>query len=75
MIVTLDKRAHNPYLVASGLADRPEDYQEVSWSLTDRDGATTLTVTETNLPSEQAKAISEESWKAALTSLKELLET
>ena len=23
MIVTLDKRAHNPYLVASGLADQP----------------------------------------------------
>ena len=23
VIVTLDKRAHNPYLVASGLADRP----------------------------------------------------
>ena len=23
VIVTLDKRAHNPYLVASGLADHP----------------------------------------------------
>jgi hypothetical protein len=23
VVVTLDKRAHNPYLVASGLADRP----------------------------------------------------
>jgi hypothetical protein len=23
VIVTLDKRAHNPYLVASGLADTP----------------------------------------------------
>jgi hypothetical protein len=23
VIVTLDKRAHNPYLVASGLADKP----------------------------------------------------
>jgi hypothetical protein len=23
VIVTIDKRAHNPYLVASGLADRP----------------------------------------------------
>jgi hypothetical protein len=22
-VVTLDKRAHNPYLVASGLADQP----------------------------------------------------
>jgi hypothetical protein len=23
VIVTMDKRAHNPYLVASGLADKP----------------------------------------------------
>jgi hypothetical protein len=23
VVVTLDKRAHNPYLVASGLADQP----------------------------------------------------
>jgi hypothetical protein len=23
VIVTIDKRAHNPYLVASGLADQP----------------------------------------------------
>jgi len=23
VVVTIDKRAHNPYLVASGLADKP----------------------------------------------------
>ena len=57
------------------MPDRPEHYQEVSWSLTDRDGATTLTVAETNLPSQEAKAISEESWKAVLDNLKDLLET
>jgi uncharacterized protein YndB with AHSA1/START domain len=66
---------HSHWSPASGVADRPEHYQEVSWSLTDRDGATTLTVAETNLPSEEAKTISEESWKAALTNLKDLLET
>ena len=66
---------HSHWSPASGVPDRPEHYQEVSWSLTDRDGSTTLTVAEINLPSEEAKAISEESWKAALTNLKDLLET
>ncbi|TMK61015.1 MAG: hypothetical protein E6G54_00955 [Actinobacteria bacterium] len=66
---------HSHWSPASGVSDRPEHYQEVSWSLTDRDGATTLTVAETNLPSQEAKAISEESWKAVLDNLKDLLET
>ena len=66
---------HSHWSPASGVPDRPENYQEVSWSLTDRDGATTLTVAETNLPSQEAKAISEEGWRAALTNLKDLLET
>ena len=66
---------HSHWSPASGVPDRPEHYQEVSWSLTDRDGATTLTVAETNLPSQEAKAISEESWKAVLDNLKDLLET
>ena len=66
---------HSHWSPASGVPDRPEHYQEVSWSLRDRDGATTLTVAETNLPSVEAKAISEESWKAALTNLEDLLET
>ncbi len=65
---------HSHWSPASGLPDRPEHYQEVTWSLSDRDGDTILTVAETNLPSQEAKAISERSWKAALTNLKEQLE-
>ncbi len=65
---------HSHWSPASGLPDRPEHYQEVTWSLSDRDGETVLTVAETNLPSQEAKAISERSWKAALTNLKEQLE-
>ena len=66
---------HSHWSPASGVPDRPEHYQEVTWSLSERDGGTTLTVAETNLPSQEAKAISKESWKAALTNLKDLLET
>jgi len=57
-----------------GLPDRPENYQEVTWALEERGAMTKLTVTERNLPSEEAKAVSENAWTTALTSLKGVLE-
>jgi uncharacterized protein YndB with AHSA1/START domain len=65
---------HTHWSDVSGFADRPEHYQEVTWALRARDGGTELTVSERNLPSEEAKAESEKAWTAALTSLKTLLE-
>jgi hypothetical protein len=58
----------------SGLPDEPQNYQEVSWALTGGDDSTRLTITERNLPSEEAKDASEEGWRIALTGLKEMLE-
>lgn len=58
----------------SGLPDRPEHYQEVTWTLVERGEKTELTVSEKNLPSQQAKAVSETSWATVLRNLKELLE-
>jgi hypothetical protein len=46
----------------------------VSWALSERDGETELTVSEVNLPSEQAKAVSEQSWAIVPGNLKTLLE-
>jgi uncharacterized protein YndB with AHSA1/START domain len=65
---------HNHWSDVSGVPDIPENYQEVSWALSERNGTTELTITERNLPSEEAKAVSEEGWKTALKSLKEVLE-
>ena len=65
---------HTHWSDLSGAPDDPEHHQEVSWALMERDGATELTISERNLPSEEAKAVSEESWKAAVESLKALLE-
>lgn len=65
---------HTHWSPVSGLPDRPEHYQEVTWSLSERDAGTELTVSEINLPSEEAKAVSEQAWNAALAVLKELLE-
>jgi len=65
---------HSHWSALSGKPDSPENYQQVTWELTEQDGATELVITEHNLPSEEAKAVSEEGWKAALNNLKELLE-
>ena len=66
---------HTHWSPVSGLSDRPENYQEVTWALSGSDGATELTVTERNLPSEDAKKASDQGWAVALAGLKELLET
>ena len=68
-----DLLVHTHWSDLSGKPDRPEHYQEVSWALAERDGATELTITERNLPSEEGKALSEQSWKAVLDNLKTLL--
>ncbi len=66
---------HTHWSPLSGLPDRPENHQEVSWALSEHGGTTELTITEVNLPSEDARSVSERAWKAALAGLKDLLES
>lgn len=65
---------HTHWSALSGLPDRPEHYQEVRWALTGSDGGTVLTVSETNLPSEEAKATSDRTWPVVLENLRRVLE-
>jgi uncharacterized protein YndB with AHSA1/START domain len=65
---------HSHWSPGSGLPDLPESYQRVSWELSERDDATELTVREANLPSEDAREISEKTWRMVLGNLKSLLE-
>jgi uncharacterized protein YndB with AHSA1/START domain len=65
---------HTHWSDVSGKPDAAEHYQIVAWDLAERDGGTELTITEENLPSEDAATTSEAAWAAALKSLKELLE-
>ena len=65
---------HSHWSPVSGLPDVPQNYQRVSWELSERDDATELTVREVNLPSEAAKETSERSWRMVLENLKRLLE-
>jgi uncharacterized protein YndB with AHSA1/START domain len=65
---------HTHWSDISGKPDMPEHYQTVAWDLLERDGGTQLTITEQNLPSEDAARTSEAAWAGALESLKEMLE-
>ena len=65
---------HTHWSPMSGLPDTPEHAQRVSWTLEPSDGGTALRVDEENLPSEQAKAISDQSWPQALDALRSFLE-
>jgi uncharacterized protein YndB with AHSA1/START domain len=65
---------HTHWSDVSGTPDAPEHYQEVTWALEDRGGPTKLTVSERNLPSEDAKQVSDQSWTVVLGNLKQLLE-
>jgi uncharacterized protein YndB with AHSA1/START domain len=65
---------HSHWSPMSGLPDTPESYQQVSWELSEGDGGTELTIREVNLPSEEAKATSEKSWRIVLENLKKLVE-
>jgi uncharacterized protein YndB with AHSA1/START domain len=65
---------HSHWSPVSGLPDDPRNYQRVSWQLSERDGGTDLTLTEVNLPSEEAKATSEQAWEMALDNLRRVAE-
>jgi uncharacterized protein YndB with AHSA1/START domain len=65
---------HSHWSPLSGKPDSRENYQIVTWELWGHDGETDLTISERNLPSEQAKEVSEQSWETVLANLKKLLE-
>jgi len=65
---------HTHWSPMSGLPDRPENAQRVTWTLEPSRSGTTLTVDEENLPSEEAKETSDKSWPLALQGLRSLLE-
>jgi uncharacterized protein YndB with AHSA1/START domain len=66
---------HTHWSPVSGLPDAEENYEEITWTLDEQGDTTTLTISEVNLASEEAKATSEQGWSAALASLKQLLES
>jgi uncharacterized protein YndB with AHSA1/START domain len=57
-----------------GTEDKPENYAYVSYSLDEKEGGTTLTITQDNIKDVTSKEHSEQSWQAIFGGLKTILE-
>lgn len=58
----------------SGTEDKPENYQNVSYTLTEKEGVTTLEIGQENIKSEAAKEHSEQNWQRIFGKMKEMVE-
>ena len=65
---------HTYHSSLSNLDDSPENYLNVTYELNEEDGKTILTVTNSNLPDEEAKTQVTKSWRGLLNKLKEVVE-
>ena len=65
---------HTHWSSMSGRPDSPENYETVTYSLTEMNGATEVGITEDNVAGDEQKAKSDEMWKAALAELKKVAE-
>ena len=70
-----EKRLRSTYFSSlSGLEDKPENYNTVTYELAEAKGRTTLTVTQDNNPSPESAEHSAKNWAMVLEGLKKLVE-
>ncbi len=70
-----EKLKYDYWSSMSGIEDKPENYIIVTYELFTDGEATTLVVTQENIPDEKTKEHSMENWKMVLNELKKLLES
>ena len=58
----------------SNLPDIPENYQQVTYDLSETDGVTTLTISQDNVKDEAAKEHSETNWQYIFGAMKKMVE-
>jgi uncharacterized protein YndB with AHSA1/START domain len=58
----------------SGTEDKPENYANITYNLTENNGETELTVTQDNVKNEEAKVHSEQNWTGLFEELRKLIE-
>jgi len=58
----------------SGTEDKPENYAPVSYELYEENNTTTLTITQENIQSEEARERAEQNWAEVASNLKYVLE-
>jgi len=58
----------------SGTEDKPKNYANITYNLTENNGETELTVTQDNVKNEEAKVHSEQNWTGLFEELRKLIE-
>ena len=58
----------------SGTEDKPENYADVTYALSEKDGVTTIAITQDNIKDEASKEHSEKNWQMVFDGLKKILE-
>ena len=58
----------------SGTENIPENYVDVTYELSEKDGKTTLTITQERIKSEESKQHSEQNWQWVFGKMKEMIE-
>ena len=66
---------YNYWSSMSGTEDKPENYQDITYDLKEKDGKTTLNITQYNIKNEDAKKHSEENWQGVFGKMKEMVES
>ena len=57
-----------------GMEDKPENYMNITYDLVEKDGGTTLTMTQDNIKDEKTKEHSAANWKSVLEQMKKIVE-
>jgi uncharacterized protein YndB with AHSA1/START domain len=65
---------YNYWSSMSGTEDKPENYADITYRLSEEDGKTVLTVTQDNIKNKEAKEHSEQNWQSVFGKMKEIVE-
>ena len=65
---------YNYWSSFSGTEDKPENYANITYSLEEKNGQTTITISQDGIKTKEAHDHSEQNWKTVMNNLKELLE-
>ena len=66
---------YNYWSSMSGTEDKPENYADITYSLSEKEGKTVLTVTQDNIKNKESKEHSEQNWQTVFGKMKEMVES
>ena len=66
---------YNYWSSMSGTENIPENYLDITYDLSEKDGKTLLTITQEKIKTEEAKDHSEQNWQSVFGKMKEMVES